>query len=206
MSTLLTDGGVVGGKVMGNPVNDCYGSLTAAIATEITRIIPPHSEGRACVGNFAYLPAGTAHLLTIMVTVEETIVSSDAAASQAVVPFANLPESYDGGQIAAGDWVILQHEDGTYGAYKVSSLSGKNVTMSSNLTMKVLQNSKVFFMGAPGDHVNRQFQTVANTLFTFIASDFRIRAGTSKKGTPILFHSPNGTAAGSLQYLSYYYD
>lgn len=206
MSTLLTEGGIVEGKVVGNPVNDCYGSLTAAIATEITRIIPPHPTARACVGSWSYLPAGTAHLLTLMVTVAETIATSEAAAGQAVVAFGSLPDSYDGGQIAANDWVIMQHEDGTYGAYKVSSISGKNVTMSSNLTKKVLINTKIYFMGAPGDHVNRQFQTVASTQYKFDASDFRVRAATGRTGTPILFHSPNATAAGTLQHLNYYYD
>ena len=206
MPAVTTDGGFSSDKSVGNPLNDCYGSLTQTAGTEILRVIPPCDGARSCVGNFAYLPAATAHALTVMMTQAESLVATDLDASGTVLGVGDNPALWDGVVSAANDFIIIQYEDMSWNAHKISSVSGKNLTINA-VTKKVLANSKVFFMGAPADHSSRQFQTVASTLFNFIASDFRIRAGTgSRKASPILFHSPNTTNAGILQYLSFYFD
>lgn len=195
------------GAADGNYINDCYGSVTQTAGTAITRVIPPNSGARACLGNFKYVPAATAHTLTAMVVVQTLSVTSDAASGQAVVPISSIPTSFDGSILAANDWLVLQYEDGSWAAHLVSSLSGLNVTVSANLTAKVLKDSVAYFMGAPGDHTTRQFTTIASTSYDFIASDFRIRAATSPlPNQPILFHSNNATNAGTLHHMSYYYD
>lgn len=206
MPALTTEGGFSAEKNVGKPLNDCYGSLTQTAGTEITRVIPPCDEARSCVGAFAYLPAATAHLLTMMTAQAESIVATDLAAAGTVLSVGDNPALWDGVVSAASDWVILQYEDLSWNAHKISSVSGKALTISA-VGKKVLANTKVFFMGAPADHSARQFQTVASTLFTFPGGEFRQRAATSsKKASPILFHSPNTTNAGSSQYLAFYFD
>lgn len=203
---LATESGYSNGKNMGNPVNDCYGYLTQTAGTEIVRVVPPHSEARSCLGNFAYMSAGTAHLLTVMVAMDETIVTSDVAAGATVIPVGKMPDGFDGGQLTANDYIIVQYEDGTWGAIKVTSVANLNITVPAT-SQKILANSKLFMMGVAADHPNRQFQTIASTMYQFIASDFRVRGATSsKKGSPLLFYSPNNVAAGTLHYLNYYFD
>ena len=195
------------GLANGNPINDCYGSLTQTAGTVITRVIPPRSDGRACVGSWSYEAAATAHTLTLMTCQSKTTVASDAAASQAVVAFANLPVTYDATLLAANDWCILNHEDGSFGAYMVSSVSGSNVTFSSNLSQKVKAGTVIYFMGAPADHSSRAFTMKASTTTTFIGGDFRVRAAAAPNiNEPILVHSNNATNAGTLYYLNFYYD
>lgn len=191
----------------GIPLNDAYGTLTQSAGTEITRVIPPNPDGRACVGNFRYEAAATAHTLTPMTTLQTLACASDALSGQAVIAFDSLPITPDGTLIAASDWIIAQYEDGTWVPHKVSSLSGLNVTVSANLTQKILAGSKIHFMGAPADHSLRQMTMKASTTTDFLAGDFRVRAATgSAKDTPILVHSNNATNAGTLYWLSYYYD
>lgn len=202
---LSTDGGLQNGINVGKPLNDCYGYLTQAIATPIVRVIPPCDDLRSCVGSFAYKPAGTAHDLTIMVTMNETLVTSDVAAGATSIPVGATLTAFDGTAIAANDYIIVQYEDGTWVPMVVSA---GTLTLTVPATaQKILKGTKVFLMGVAADHPNRQFRTEASTMFTFTAGDFRIRAATgSKKASPLLFYSGNATAAGVLHYLSYYFD
>lgn len=194
------------GTTAGNYLNDCYGSSTQAFGTPITRVIPPKSTGRACVGNFKYINSTTAHTLTMMVTLAQTTVASEAASGATTVTLTTIPTAADGSILAANDYLIMQYEDGSWASFLVSSLSGLVVTVPA-LAQKILKNSVVYFMGAPGDHTSRQFAMPASTTYDFIASDFRIRAATGAlPGQPILVHSNNATATGVLSHLSYYYD
>lgn len=195
------------GTTNGGYINDCYGSLTQTAGTAITRVIPPREGARACVGNFKYVPAATAHTITMMVVLAEVTVISEAAASQAVVSLSAIPTAADGSILAANDYLILQYEDGSWNAHLVSSLSGTAVTVGTSFSQKIPKSSRAFFMGAPADHTSRQFLTIASTAYDFVASDFRIRAATSAlPNQPILVHSNNATNAGNLHHLSYYYD
>lgn len=191
----------------GKFINDCYGSLTQTAGTVITRVVPPAEGLRACVGSFRYEAAATAHSLTMMVAVDEVEVSSEAASGQAVVNMNRVPTAGDGSVIANTDFFIIQYEDGSWAVHKVSSASGKAITMTANLSQAVLKGAKAFFMGAPGDHTDRIWTMKASTITVFDASDFRIRAASgSYLNSPILVHSDNATNAGTLYYLSYYYD
>lgn len=195
------------GAADGIPLNDAYGTITQAANTVITRVIPPNPDGRSCVGSLQYEAAATAHTLSLMTTIDTVTASSDAASGQAVLPISRNPVTPDGTLVAANDWFIVQHEDGTWNAYMVSSVSGLNITMTANLTGKVLAGSRVHFMGAPADHSLRQFTMKASTTYKFDAGDFRIRMATgSAKNTPILVHSNNATNAGTLYHTSYYFD
>lgn len=204
---VITESGMVGGVLTGEFLNDCYGSLTQTAGTVITRTIPPNSGGRACIGWLSYDCSTTAHTLTVMVAMSEVAASSEAASGQAVVNLSSIPTAFDGSILAANDFMIVQHEDGSWNEYKVSSLSGLAVTFSSNLTGKVLKSSRIFFMGAPADHTTRRFTMKASTITTLVGGDFRIHFGASTlPNQPLLVHSDNSTAAGTLTGLAYYYD
>lgn len=194
------------GALTGNPVNDAYGTKTAAFDTEFTRLIPPRAGFRARASGAIYTAGTTAHTLSFMNVLGSTTVSTDAAAAQAVVAFTALPTAPDGSVIAAGDWVVLQQEDSTWVAHKVSSLSGLNVTMTANLAKKVKANTTVFFLGAPADHADRQYTVLASQTLNLVGSDTRLGLATAAAdGQPILVHSNNVTAAGYLQWLGFTY-
>lgn len=194
------------GTTAGNYLNDCYGTTTQTAGTAITRVIPPKATGRACVGNWKYTAAATAHTITMMVTLAQTTVASEAASGATTVTLTTIPTAADGSILAANDFLIMQYEDGSWASFLVSSLSGLVVTVPA-LAQKILKNSVAYFMGAPGDHASRQFTVPASGTYDFIASDFRIRAATGLlPGQPILVHSNNATNAGTMYHTSYYYD
>jgi len=202
---LATDDGTV--SLSATFVNDAYGSKTETADTVILRVVPARVGARATVLSWAYKSGTTAHTLTFLTCMDETTVSSDAASGQAVVNVARVPTAGDGSLLAANDFAVLQHEDGTWGGYKVSSISGLAVTFTGNLTAKVLKGTKFFFHAAPGDHSDRAVSTVASTEHIFGGGDSRhVACAATKKGQPILIHSNNATAAGVLRWLGYGYD
>lgn len=195
------------GSADGAYINDCFGTQTQTAGTIITRVVPPVAGARSCIGWFSYDCSTTAHTLTFLVAIDEVAVSSEAASGQAVVNINRVPTSADGSVIANTDFFVLQHEAGDWAVYKVSSASGLAITMTANLSQKVLKSSRAFFMGQPSDHSLRQFTMLASKVTTFIGADFRVRACTSAlPDSPILVHSDNATAAGYLTGPAYYYD
>lgn len=194
------------GTSSGNYINDCYGSVTQTAGTAITRVIPPSSGGRACVGNFKYVPAATAHTLSFLVPLSTVAVGTELASGGTTLTLSSVPTAADGSILASGDYLVTQYEDGSWAAHLASGLSGLVVTIGAT-TQKILKGAVVYFMGAPADHSTRQITTIASTSYDFIASDFRVRAATSPlPNQPILVHSNNATNAGTLHHLSYYYD
>lgn len=184
---------------------DGYGSATATAGTEIVRIVPPKSNRYSRVDGFIYDCSTTAHTVTCLVTLDETTVVTDAASGAATIKVANLPSAQESGAIAASDFIVTQNENGTYVAYKIASLSGSTLTVTtsvgdadgSGLTVKVLADAPVYFMGAPGDHAKRQFTMVASTRNNTLPPRGYV-AMSVIKNTPILVHSNNATAAGVL--------
>lgn len=202
MSGVATDTG----KPTGSAVNDAYGTKTAAAGTEFTRVIPSRPGLRARASGFIYTAGTTAHTLTFMVTLDQTSIASEAASGQAVIVASRVPTAPDGSSLAAGDWVIVAHEDGVWTDYKVTSISGFNITLTANLAKKVLKDSALFFMGAPADHDGRAFTILASQTLSMYGADNKLCAATAMvDNQPILVHSNNITAAGYLQWLGYTY-
>src|SRR6185436_1707042 len=182
MASLSTDSGTA----TGSPVNDAYGTKTATADTEFTRVVPPRAGVRARVSGLVYTAGTTAHTLSFLNVLGSTTVSTDAASGQAVVAFTALPTAPDGSLIAASDWVIMQQEDSSWVAAKVSSLSGLNVTMTANLAKKVKAGTTIFFMGAPADHSDRQFTVLASQTLNLVGADTRLGICTAANdGQPI---------------------
>ena len=194
------------GLTSGDPVNDAFGSSTQTAGTAITRAIPPRVGTRAHVSGFSYTAAATAHTVTMLTVLDTKSVASEAAASQAVVALNSIPTAADGSILAANDYLILQYEDGSWEPHLVSSLSGLNVTVSASFSKKILKGSTAYFMGAPGDHSNRQYTIDASQTFTIAGSTDRVcAAAATAKNQPILVHSNNATNAGILRWVAYSY-
>lgn len=190
------------------PVNDCYGNKTASLDVPITRVIPPRTGARAKVASWRYTAAGTAHTLTMMPALDSAKVATEAAVSATTLTVDDQLVGLDGGVIAAADWIVVQLEDGTWVTATVSSVSGNIITVAAafSATKKVLKNSKVYFMGAPADHTDRQFVLTASTSTEFIGSDLRVCSGTAAMNDePLLVHVDNITAAGNLRWVAYVY-
>ena len=194
------------GSISGASMNDAYGSKTAAFGTAITRVVSPRAGLRAAVSGFAYTAGTTAHTLTFLTAQSETTISTEAASGQAVIALTTIPTASDGSLLAANDFVIVQHEDGSWSDYVVSSISGLNVTLTGNLSKKVLKGSRVFFMGVIADHPDRQYTIAASTTLQISGGDVRLRCATANKDNePILAHSANATVAGTLVWLGFTY-
>lgn len=193
--------------IVGQPVNDCFGTKTAAAGTAFTRLAPPKSGARTITGTFTYDCGATAHTVTFMTAQDKTTVGSEAASGQAVVAVSGGLVGADGGVITANDYVVVQYEDGSWGELIVSSVSGLNLTMTASLTKKITKGTKIFMMGVASDHTDRQWIMKASTQYTYPGGDTRARSATSAlPEQPILVHSNNSTAQGYLTCLSVWYE
>jgi hypothetical protein len=187
---------------------------TETAGTAIVHCIPPSLRGgKAIITNIDYVAAATAHTLTIFKAIAKTTTTAAAAASQAVV--ALTAKTFRGDTLAANDFVVIQHTDGTFGVYVVSSVSGLNVTMTGNVSA-ISANAPVWIMGAVGEAEHVQILTIASVRNNY-ASAF---AGIAQSGfytsnadgynrsgidDPLLVHSNNATNAGFLENVSGYY-
>lgn len=196
--------------VLAEPVADGYGTITAAINTVITRVCPPKKGFYSRVNGLQYDNGATEHTLTMMVMIKKVKVASEAAKTQAVLVVDALPTNYDGSAFAADDWLIVVDELGIYGAYKIASVSGLSITITtsvgsagaSGFVNKIPKGAFVWLMGAPADHSTRQYKMKASAVTTFPES----RSGyctSPGQNEPLLIHSDNTTAAAKWTYLNF---
>jgi len=196
------------GQTTNQPNHDCYGSQSVAFGTNMTRLIPPKSGMHSCVGTQRYEAAGTAHNMTVMPAIKELYVTEDQAAAGTTLKLNDAPTDYNGGAAASGDWISVQHQDGSYGEYKVSSISALTITITA-LTKAVKAGARFFFHGTPGsagDHSASNFTMKASTITELVAGDFRNTNGTGGKDKPILIVVDNATATGTWYKCAYFYD
>lgn len=192
------------GTAAGVPLGDGYGSLTQTAGTAITRVVPARGGEWGYVSGWLYRPAATAHTLTHLTSQDQVIVDTDAASGGTTITVNRLPIAFDGGVLANTDWLIVEDENGYQIAYLLTSVNG-NVLTVPTLSSKLLADSRVWLMGTPSDHANRQILTVANADNTFYGNRNSRAAISSAKNTPILVHSDNATNAGNLKWLTYDY-
>lgn len=189
---------------------DGYGSLTASSGTELLRVCPPKANRFTRVHSWIYDCGGTAHTVTLMVPVARVKVLTDAAAGQAVVKMSQAPVGTTGAKIAANDYFVVKDESGVFGAYRVNAVSGTSITIdvsigsadSSGFVNKLIAGSFIWFFGATSLHSKRQFTMKASTV-TSMPDASNGWATSPGKNEPILVHSNNATAAGTLVGLSY---
>ena len=189
------------------------GKNTQTAGTIITSVIRPDPSGRgkSVITALSYLPGSTAHTLTVMRPQGSTLVTSAAAASQAdiVLDSISLAKDYLGvslaENLAANDFIVVKHTDGTYGVYKISSIATLTLTLTANLAKAVAADSQVWGLYEVGRTLGIEhtiFPTVASTLFAPAVDPSVGLAESFKVGEPLVLHSDNATAAGVLNYLS----
>lgn len=178
---------------------------TEAFGTPIVDLIPPQPSSNIRLTSWVYTPAGTAHDLLFMRALNKvyTTAAAVAAATSVVLDSA----SFCGQTIASGDYLVIEHGDGTYGFYLASALATLTVTINA-LSKAVNSGAAVWIMGAPGDtSYHSTLKTIASTRMEFVDYLSGIAQGGFDDGTayardgigdPALLYSANGTAAGTL--------
>lgn len=177
---------------------------TETAGTEIVEFAPPVGGLRAKLTSLVYTPAATEHDLRLMKCIHQVTLTAASAASDTTLDLSEA--TFGGDTLASGDWVILEHGDGTYGAYKASGLSSLVLTVTA-IAKAANVGAKVYIMGAPGDssyHLTLKSGTGSRLAFSaefggLVESGYNIgtytRTGISD---PIMFLSANGTNAGTL--------
>lgn len=178
----------------GEFINDGQGTSTDTAGTAFTRVVPPSKGVRASLTDAVYLAGTTAHTLTGMNAFQEVLAPAATAIGATAIILNDLPESTDAWFPASGDYLCIEHADGSYGAYLVSGApTGFSVPIGA-LAKNVNADARVFFMGAPADHAIRQYYCPASTLFSIPTV---VVVGTAND-QPVMAHSDNATAQGRL--------
>lgn len=179
-----------------------YGAVTQTAGTVITRTVPPARNAYTHITCVKYTAAGTAHTVTVMRPYGKTTLSSAALAAQAVINLTADSGVTPPGAIAANDYLVIEKPDGTYHTAVVSSVAALAITLTANVpTGGFASGATVWFMGAPADHVDALFSGIASATTTYSEDVGSIRA-TLNKYEPMIVHSNNATAAGTLQQVS----
>lgn len=189
--------------------------LTQTAGTEILQVIEPSMKGaKARITGIIYTAAATAHTLSLMKALNKTTtttakVATDTTLVLTVATFLNQT-------LAASDYVVVKHTDGTYGAYKISGISGTTITINA-LSADVAAGQPVWMMGSISEAEHCQILTIASVMNQFrdaisglCVTGYRsVYSGTvyqrSGNDDPILVHSGNATNAGVLESVSGYY-
>lgn len=188
---------------------------TQTAGTIIVDVVPPRSGLYTVLNTLAYTNSTTAHTLTIMRSQGSTTASAAAASGQAVLNFSSISLAKDvagnslSEDLAANDFCVVAHSDGTYGVYKISSISTLAVTFTSNLTQAVASGAAIYGMYEVGRTTgvkHLQF-TLPASATTYLpnnpsgnGSDEIGFANALKISEPLVIHSDNSTAAGKLLY------
>lgn len=188
---------------------------TQTADTIIADVIPPKSGLYTVLNTVAYTNSSTAHTLTVMRSQGSTTTTAAAAASQAVINVASLSLAKDmagnslAEDLAANDFLVIAHSDGTYGVYKISSISSLAITLTSNLTQAVASGAIVYGMyelGRTTGIKHLQF-TLPASATTYLPNNPSGNGSgelgiAQSKGVsePLVVHSGNATAAGKLLY------
>jgi hypothetical protein len=188
---------------------------TETAGTEILQVIEPSMKGaKSRITSVIYTCGSTAHTLSLMKALAKTTTTAAKVATDTTLPVTSA--SFLNQTIAANDFIVVKHTDGTYGAYKVSGISSLTLTINA-LSADVAAGSPVWVMGAIGEAEHRQILVIASVMNQFrdptgglCTTGYRsVYSGTVYKRSgnddPILVHSGNATAAGVLEAVSGYY-
>lgn len=217
---MLTDVRVMGG--------DTYGKITQNAGTVITRLVYPRSNAFTGLTFTGYTAAGTAHTLTVMRPFNWTTFSADAAAAQKVLNVVANPGAYStagvwqygragitpsvaNNLVAASDFLAYELPDGNFFHDTVASISGTAITMTTNVpTGGVKKGGKLWCFGVITD-LNPQ-TGLAHPQYTLTASvttTFENQVGewfrSLNRYDPLILHSGNAAAAGTLDRVSVSY-
>lgn len=192
-----------------------YKRVTQTAGTVITRLIEPAMRGaKTRLTQLTYISGGTQHTVTILKALARTTVTAAQSASDTAVSV--VSKAFRGDTVAASDYIVIQHNDGTFGAYLVSAVSNLTFTIPS-LSAALAIGNLVWIMGATGEaeHIVLSPPASATTRYQdsiggIACSGYRsVSGGTiyqrSGNDDPLLIHSNNATAASVVESASGYY-
>lgn len=190
------------------------GAVTATAGTAFYGAIPPKAGAYSRVLRCTYLSGGTVHTLQFLRSQGQTVTTAGTASNGTTLTLASITLAKDqhgvslAEDLAANDYVVVQHTDGSWGAYKISSVSGLVITIN-NLAKAVDSGAVVHGMyeiSRTTGHPSIQLLTVASTAYTFETVDpvggIASSAGTNE---PLMYYSNNATAAGFINQLTAIY-
>lgn len=177
---------------------------TQTAATPIIQLIPPLTGRKVRITSLVYTAAGTVHDLILMRAGNQVLTTAAAAAAATTLVLDSA--SFVGQTIASGDYLVVEHSDGTFGYYLASGLASLTVTINA-LTKAVSAGAKVWIMGSISEAWHSTLKSIASTRIEFRDPSSGIAEsgwedGTSYSrggdGDPMMIYSANGTAAGTL--------
>lgn len=193
---------------------------TASAGTAIMACVPPSENLRlkTRIMGMAYISAGTAHTLTVMKALAKT--STTAAAAAGATSIAVASTSFGAAQtLAASDFAVIRLQVATGYIYQLLAVSGVSTL---TLTVTALETaapsgSPVWLFGTAAESnagLDVYLPTVsAKTQYNFgdggvSTSGFKVEVSNvvyqrSGRGDPLIVNSTNGTAAGTIESISY---
>ncbi len=192
-----------GGNVLGRAnaaADTAYYAVIPGARSKITRVAGfSLTSGNTANAGYWLRPIGRANIATAIV--------ADAGA----VAVLDADPSPSGNTIAAGDQVVIEHDDGTYGRYQVNTSgwnsTSKTATFTANVAKAVAAGNKVFNFGVFNDTdpalgvAHPAFPSVANTQRVYTFGPAGVCG--HQAGDPLLFYCPNATNATVLDYAEF---
>jgi hypothetical protein len=181
---------------------------TEAFGTAIVEYAPPVERKKAKLTSLVYTAAGTAHDLVVMRCIDSTTLTTNDDAAATVLSFTKV--TFNDQTLASGDYLLIEHGDGTFEINTVSSVSSLDVTVGTALAKAVVAGGMVWMFGHPTNEASYHvtLKSIASTRQEFQSStgglcETGYDIGTYSRtglGDPLLFYSANGTAAGILNW------
>ncbi len=200
------------------------GKQSATADTVIQFVVPARNGCFTRLNKLSYTNQGTAQTFYVMRPLAATTITAAVAIAGTTLTLKRDPGAYaanavqDGkavpsvadNLIAANDYVVLQCDDGIQRVIKVTSVSGLVLTVPS-LVGGASANARVWFFGAVGDTdpnsglVHAVFTITVSVTSTYTDSNGEGLICTHNKGEPLVLHSTNETAAGTIEQASWSY-
>lgn len=193
------------------------GTLTATAGTAFIGTIPPKSNGKTVLSMLSFLSGSTQHTLSILRAQGATTTTAAQAASDTTLTLASVTPAKDlngtslAETLAANDWLVVEHADGSYGSYMVASVSGLVVTLSTTapaiaLAKAVNSGAAVYAMhelarttGIPSIQITPK--ATGTSQFPVAGTDPEVGCASSyNKNEPLLLHCNNATAQSWIEY------
>lgn len=183
-----------------------YGYHTESSGTTIDEEIPGGS-GRTAILQLGYTGGGTAHTLVVMYAEgagSRNHADGDQASGQKDLVCEVDPKDPAGNAAASGDIVAYELKNGTWEFNTVDSVSSATITLNNNISAPgIADGAKVNVIGASGD--GAEFQLLAEASAQKIwGGDYPVLA-CPYPGEPMYLQSPNGTDAGSVDFMTVAY-
>lgn len=188
---------------------------TAAADTAFTDFAPPVANRKPKLTSLVYTAGTTAHDLVLMRCIDETATTAASAATDTTLDVGKV--TFADQTLASGDYLLIEHADGTFEINTVSSVASLVITLNTGVAKAVNAGDRVWMFGHPTNEAayHHTIKSIASTRIEFQSpSGGIVEAGIGPNigiisdyerdglGDPLLFYSGNATVAGILNWAS----